>query len=111
MSKYMINKLIRGIELSDATVQAYIADPPAFVTGWLAGGAGPETRSDDRELTAEERAAFDTRDYAALYALGAHPYLLWHWVEAVYLHEATWPDMVERYRTAVTPIGWPDFVV
>lgn len=111
MSKYMINKLIRAIELRDADVQAYVADPPGFVAGWLAGGGGPAVHSDDRVLTDEERAAFEARDYAALYALGAHPYLLWHWVEAVYLHEKTWPAMVEEYRTAVTPIGWPDFVV
>lgn len=111
MSKYMINKLVRAIELSDATVKAYIADPPAFVAEWLTGGAGPERHSDDRVLTEQERAAFETRDYETLYALGAHPYLLWHWVEAVYLHEATWPEMVEKYRAAVTPHGWPDFVV
>ncbi len=111
MSKYMINKLIREIELSDTNLAAFLADKPGFVAGWLSGGAGPETRSDDRMLTDEERRAFETRDYTTLYALGAHPYLLWHWVEAVYLHEVPWPALVEQFRVAVTPIGWPDYVV
>lgn len=111
MSRYMLNKFMRSVEMSDAAVAAYVTDPAGFVRSWLDGGAGPDQRPDDRELTVEERRAFDGRDFAALYALGAHPYLLWHFTEAVYIHETTWPELNERYRSAVRPLGYPDAVV
>lgn len=111
MSAYMMNKFMRAVEMSDDAVRGYVADPAAFVAGWLGGAPGPDQRPDDRVLTAAERAAFEARDYGALYALGAHPYLLWHFTEAVYIHETSWPELNERYREAVRPHGYPDAIV
>lgn len=114
MSKYMIDKFIRFVELSDAHVQSYVADPGGFVRSWLSEQGGPEAATDDRELTDAEIAAFAARDYEALYALGAHPYLLWHFTEAVYEHEYTegfgWRELVEKYRGAIAPHGLVDYV-
>lgn len=110
MSKYMMNKLMRAIEMSDADVAAYVADTAGFVDDWLEGSAGPARVTDDRELSADEYAAFVARDYGELYRLGAHPYLLWHFIEAVYIHEVPWPQLNERYRDAVRPHGYPDYV-
>ncbi|MFF2372332.1 hypothetical protein [Agromyces sp. NPDC058110] len=114
MSRYMVDKFMRQVELSDALVAEYVADPPAFVERWLAGGAGPDAASDDRVLSDAERAAFGARDFEALYTLGAHPYLLWHFTEAVHAHEFTpesgWRDLVERYRAAVAPHGVVDYI-
>ncbi|MFD4423120.1 hypothetical protein ACFWN7_16665 [Agromyces sp. NPDC058484] len=114
MSKYMVDKFIRSVELSDAAVAAYVADPAGTVHRWLAGGGTAERATDDRELTPEERAAFAARDFEALYRLGAHPYLLWHFTEAVYEHEYTpasgWRELVERYRAAVAPQGLVDYI-
>lgn len=110
MSKYMLNKFMRAVEMSDANVAAYVADPAAFVEEWCAVAAGPDSRTDDRALTDRERVAFAERDYHTLYALGAHPYLLWHFTEAVYIHEVPWRELVEAYRRAVAPLGEPDFV-
>ncbi|GAA1060501.1 hypothetical protein [Agromyces bracchium] len=114
MSAYMVDKFIRAVELGDATVAEYVADPPAFVERWLAGGGTPVRPTDDRFLTEAERAAFAARDFGALYALGAHPYLLWHFTEAVYEHEYTegsgWRELVERYRAAVAPQGLVDYI-
>lgn len=111
MSAYMLNKFMRAVEMSDDAVRAYVADPAAFVASWLDGAPGPDQRPDDRVLTEAERAAFAAGDYAALYALGAHPYLLWHFTEAVYIHETPWPELNERYREAVRPHGYPDAIV
>ncbi len=111
MSKYMINKLMRAIEMSDVEVESFVADPSAYVENWLAVGDRPHLRSDDRVLTVIEQAAFASRDYGELYRLGAHPYLLWHFIEAVYIHEVAWPTLNERYRAAVTPHGYPDFII
>jgi hypothetical protein len=111
VSRYMLNKFLRSVEMSDAAVAAYVADPDGFLRSWLDGAAGRDARPDDRELTAEEARAFSERDFAALYVLGAHPYLLWHFTEAVYIHETTWPELNERYRAAVRPHGYPDAIV
>ncbi len=114
MTKYMVNKFIRAVELSDANVAAYVADTASFVEAWLAGGSGPETVADDRVLTDEERAAFVARDIGELYRLGAHPYLLWHFIEAVYEGEYTegfgWRELVERYRGQIAPQGFIDYI-
>lgn len=114
MSKYMVNKFIRAVELSDANVKAYVADTTGFLDQWLAGGHGPEAAADDRVLTEAEYAAFAARDYGALHGLGAHPYLLWHFTEAVWEGEYTegfgWRELVEKYRAAVAPQGVVDYV-
>lgn len=114
MTKYMVNKFIRAVELGDATVAAYVADTAGFVDAWLAGGRGPETVADDRVLTEEERAAFVARDIGELYRLGAHPYLLWHFIEAVYTHEFTedfgWRELGARYRGELAPQGFVDYI-
>lgn len=111
MSRYMVDKLIRTVEMSDANVAAYVADPPGFVAAWEERGRSSRVPvPDGGTLTAEERAAFATRDYGELYRLGAHPYLLWHFIEAVYIHEVPWGELKERYREAVAPHGDPDFI-
>jgi hypothetical protein len=110
MSRYMLNKFLRTVEMSDADVRAYVADPVAYVAGWLQGAAAPHRSADDRVLTPQERRALETKDYAELYRLGTHPYLLWHFTEAVH-PDVPWPELVERYRAAVAPLGHPDAIV
>lgn len=111
----MIDKFMRAVEMSDDAVRAYVADPASFVDRWTAGGGGRDAVTDDRVLTAEESAAFAARDYEALYRLGAHPYLLWHFTEAVYEGEFTpdrgWRQLVEEYRAAVAPHGHVDYII
>lgn len=107
----MVNKLIRTIEMSDANVKDYVSDPARYVKEWERRGS--ESRvpiPDGGQLTDEERRAFVARDYGELYRLGAHPYLLWHFIEAVYIHEVPWPELKELYRDAVSPHGEPDFI-
>jgi pyrroloquinoline quinone (PQQ) biosynthesis protein C len=108
MSIYVMNKLMRAIEMSDAAVQEYVADPRAYVSAWICGASPIARWADDRELADEEREAFANRDYEALYRLGAHPYLLWHFTEAIYIHEVKWPALVEQYREAVSRHTPPD---
>jgi hypothetical protein len=114
MSKYMVDKLIRAVELSDAALAQYVADPEAFVRGWLCGGGGPEGPADDRVLTAEEYAAFAGGDYGELYRLGAHPYLLWHFTEAIradgFTAASGWRELVEEYRATIAQHGAVDYI-
>lgn len=106
----MMNKFIRTVEMSDAAVAAYKADPVAYVASWLDQAAPPDRVSDDRVLTAAERKAFEDIDYETLYALGAHPYLLWHWVEAVFVPAVSWPEMNREYKEKVSRHGYPSFI-
>lgn len=97
--------------MSNSALKAYIADTAGFVAQWEQRGNSSRTPvADGGVLTHEEREAFVDRDYGELYRLGAHPYLLWHFVEAVYTHDVPWPELKERYRAAVTPHGTPDFI-
>lgn len=112
MSRYDIDKLMRHVEGSDAEVVSFVADPASYVAAWTERAAGGRLpASDSGRLDAAERAAFVSRDYGALYAMGAHPYLLWHFMEAVWVWagEVSWRDLVEAYRAAVSPHGYPDF--
>ena len=86
MSRYQLNKFITWVEGLDAEVEAYSSDPAAYVDAW------------------------ESVDHGELYRLGAHPYMLWHFVEAVrvWAGDATWPEMKERYRADVIPHGYPD---
>ncbi|EAR25979.1 hypothetical protein A20C1_08869 [marine actinobacterium PHSC20C1] len=114
MSKYMIDKFMHSVEMSNAGVEAYVADTAGFVDAWIAASGRTDVPTGDRIFTAEERDAFVARDYETLYRLGGHPYLLWHFTEAVYTQEFNdnfgWRDLVEKYRAAVAPHGVPDFI-
>jgi hypothetical protein len=106
----MMNKFIRSVEMSDKAVAAYVADPVAFVENWLAQSATPDRVSDDRVLSDVERKAFERIDYETLYALGAHPYLLWHWVEATHVPAIAWPELNRQYKEKVARHGYPSYI-
>lgn len=112
MSRFQIDKFISLVEGSDQAVLDYVADPEGFVAAWEERAASSRLpRSDAGTLTAEERAVLVNMDHAELYRLGAHPYVLWHFVEAVrvWAGDATWPEMKERFRADIEPHGSPDF--
>lgn len=112
MSRFQVDKFITAVEASDDAVRAYTADPREFVDAWEArAGVSRLPTPDSGTFTHEERAALVACDHASLYRLGAHPYVLWHFVEAVrvWAGEATWPEMTARYRDDVAGLGTPDF--
>ncbi len=112
MSTFDIDKFIMHVEASDQQVRDYAADPTAFVAQWEERGLASRVPvADGGSLTANERRTLEERDYAELYRLGAHPYVLWHFVEAVFVWagDVPWPEMNERFREAVAPLGYPDF--
>ena len=79
----------------------YAGGPVAFVASWEASTRLP--------LSGLERTALEERDYAALYRIGAHPYLLWSFAEAVWVPEVARPDLVAAYKAAAREIGYPDW--
>lgn len=112
MSRFEIDKFMSFVEGSDQAVLDYVADPESFVAGWEERAAASRLPLPDAgSFTDQERSAFVSRDHAELYRLGAHPYLLWHFVEAIriWTGETTWPEMKERFREDIAPHGVPDF--
>ena len=112
MSRFEIDKFISYVEGSDQADLEYVADPEGFVAAWEERAAASRLpRPDGGTLDPPERAALVNRDHAELYRLGAHQYVLWHFVEAirVWTGEVTWPAMTERFRADIEQYGAPDF--
>jgi hypothetical protein len=113
MSRFEIDKFIRHTDNDGARIAAFAADPAGYVDGWVERGAqaAPRPVDDGGRLTEAERASFIDEDYQTLYAMGAHPYLLFHFVLAVDMARGAtaWPEFVDWYRSMVTPHGRPDF--
>ena len=92
MSRYYVDKVMRDVVHDEAAQVAFLADSAAYVR--------------DGDLTEAERAALANCDHAALYAMGAHPFLLWAFVRA---GRADGGPNVQEYTAALAPLGTPDF--
>lgn len=111
MSRFTVNKFMSFVEGSDQAVLDYVEDPTSYVQHWE--GRAREHRlplPDSAMFTDGERSALERRDHREIYRLGGHPYLLWHFVEAirVWTGETTWPDMKEQFRSDIAGIETPD---
>jgi hypothetical protein len=96
MSRYTVNTLMRQVLLDDTSLAAYRDDPGGYVARFRARRAAAGLAS----LTEKEAAALGGPDYGSLYALGAHPYLLWSFTEAALVPPLKRPDLVESFRVA-----------
>lgn len=97
MTRGMIDIVLYEIDQSEDTVNRFADDPRGFLS--------------DFRLTDGERTAFEDWDYGALYAMGAHPFLLFQTVRSLaMLSEAPMPELIAEYRQVVTPHGWPDHI-
>ena len=101
MSKYLMNKLIHHVNMNEAAEKEYKMRPREFVEKW--------EKEQKLKLTAEEREALATKDYGKLYALGAHPFTLWSFTEAVWGHEVPREELVEDYKQKAAKAGYPNF--
>jgi hypothetical protein len=101
MSKYLMNKLIHHINMNEAAEKEYKMRPREFVKRW--------EQEQKLKFTAEECEALATKDYGTLYALGAHPFTLWSFTEAVWGHEVPREELVEDYKQKAAKAGYPNF--
>ena len=101
MSKYLMNKLIHLVNMNAAAEKEYAARPRAFVEQW--------EKTQNLKLTDQEREALATKDYGKLYALGAHPFTLWSFTEAVWVHEKPRDELIRDYKEKAAKAGYPDF--
>jgi Aromatic-ring-opening dioxygenase LigAB, LigA subunit len=101
MSKYLMNKLIHLVNMNESAEDEYTANPRAFVEKW--------EKTQKLKLEPEEREALATKDYGKLYALGAHPFTLWSFTEAVCAHEKPREELVADYKAQAVKAGYPNF--
>ncbi len=101
MSKYLVNKFMHLVNMNEAAEKEYKRDPAGFVGKW--------EKTERLKLAPQERDALSKRDYARLYALGAHPFLLWSFTEAAWVHEMPREELVKDYKEKTRAIGDPDF--
>jgi hypothetical protein len=104
VTRYVLDKVMRLVNMNPPSLAAYRSDAEAFVTGYLS-----DHPADAAALTGEERDALAQRDYGSLYRLGAHPYLLWSFTEAVWVPEVSRAELVESFRTQAAAAGYPDW--
>jgi len=93
MSKYQVDKVMREAILDAQVASAFRADTEKFLAG--------------RDLTEEEKKALIKVDYATLYRLGAHPFLLNGFTRLVWKGDKA--ALNAAYRTNIAPFGYPDF--
>jgi hypothetical protein len=101
MSKYLMNKLIHLVNMNEEAEKEYKARPHEFVERW--------EKTQTVKLEREEREALATKDYGKLYALGAHPFTLWSFTEAVWAHERPREELVADYKAKAAKAGYPNF--
>jgi hypothetical protein len=101
MSKYLMNKLIHLVNMDEEAEKEYKARPREFVERW--------EKTQTLKLEPEEREALITKDYGKLYALGAHPFTLWSFTEAVWVHERPREELVADYKAKAAKAGYPSF--
>lgn len=106
----MVNKLMWEVDMTDANLTAFKTDRSRFIDGWEAAGRDPMPPvPSGGSLTAEERSALEALDFAALYAMGCNPYILWQFARSVCVPElASNEELMTSFREAVAPLGYPD---
>jgi len=101
MSKYLMNKIIHVVNMNQDAEKEYRAKPREFVEKW--------EKTQKLKLEPEEREALATKDYGKLYALGAHPFTLWSFTEAVWVDEVPREQLVKDYKEKAAQAGYPSF--
>lgn len=101
MSKYLVNKFMHLVNMNEWAEKEYKSNPATFVEKWEKG--------EKLKLSPEERDALARRDYGKLYALGAHPFLLWSFTEAIWVPEVPREELVKDFKEKARAIGYPDF--
>lgn len=113
MSRYVVDKFLYQVDADGRLLERYTADPAGFVPMWEQEYA-PLVTSTERvsgnTLTAEERDALIAFDFETLYAMGAHPFILWTIMLPILERRlGPFPVVSEHYTAAIAKHGRPDW--
>ena len=95
MSRYQMDKAMRQIVRNRDDREAFLKDREVFLK--------------DRDLTDDERKAIIEVDYPKLYAIGAHPFLLYLLVNALGVLPKDHREARLEYCNKIAPHGRPDY--
>jgi hypothetical protein len=96
MTLYQVDRVIYEVGRTDEALASFLADPDAYLA--------------DRKLEERERQALRDCDYAALWTMGAHPFILFGFVRRVLGARGQPPDQITRaYKAAIEPLGRPSY--
>ena len=108
MSRYLLDKFLFTVDRDPELVERYRDDGRHGHGGrrtWPALlGCPPLEASTWQELTAEEREALTSHDYAALFRLGAHPFLTLTLFIAMFERDYDEPLGFQRLRGQTRPL-------
>jgi len=117
MSRYLLDKFLFTVDRDPELVERYRADPAGTVAWWERERANQILNCHGGEastwltFTEAERAALGTHDHAALFDLGAHPFLtLTLWI-AMFERDHAEPLAMQRdyaARLADRSLPYPD---
>lgn len=113
MSRYYVDKFLYRVDRDPDLLAEYMRDPASFVPRWE-DGEGRLLTNTERisalRFSDEERRALVAHDIPALYALGAHPFLLLTFMIPVY--EREFPDFItfaHTFSDSIADLGRPSF--
>ncbi len=96
MTLYHVDRVIYEVGRTDETLQEFLADPDGYLS--------------KRDLDDRERKALRDCDYATLWTMGAHPFILFGFVRRVLGARGQAPDQITRdYKAAIEPLGRPSY--
>ena len=113
MSRYLVDKFLYQVDRDESELKAYMENPAVYVANWEKEG-GPWLNTVEQtschSFTEEERTALAQRDFEKLYALGAHPFILWTVMLPIYENEfPNFRALVDYYNNKIRPHGRPGF--
>jgi hypothetical protein len=113
VSKYLVDKFLYQVDADSRLLEKYIDDPAAFVPRWeqeYAPLVTPTERVSGNAFTPEEREALVAQDFETLYAMGAHPFILWTIMLPILERRlGPFPVVSEHYTATIAKHGRPDW--
>jgi hypothetical protein len=96
MTLYQVDRVVNEVGKRDDALQAFMQDPEAYLQGM--------------DLEEQERKALATCDCAALWLMGAHPFILQAFVRRVWMAQGKPSDQATRdYKATIKPLGRPSY--
>jgi hypothetical protein len=96
MTLYQVDRVAQDVGKDDNALRAFLMDSEAYLAG--------------RDLEEHERAALANADCAALWSMGAHPFILHAFIRRVWIARGRAPDRVmDEYKAAIAPLGRPSY--